>query len=179
MRKVTLTFGLLAGVIVSVLSVVVFTLCENGAINFDSGDFITYGSMVIALAMVFFGIKSYRDNYQNGVIKFTKGLQVGTLISLVASLLYVGTWEAFCRIQPEVFASFMDKYADHQVNKMRGKDASSAEIDEKIKEMANLKAMYQNPLSRIGITLFLILPVGIIITVISAAVLKRREFLPA
>ena len=61
MRKVTLSFGLLAGVIVSVLSVIVFALCENGAINFDSGDFITYGSMVIALAMVFFGIKSYRD----------------------------------------------------------------------------------------------------------------------
>src|SRR5574341_1405466 len=179
MRKVTLTFGFLAGVIVSVLAVIILTLCENGAINFDNGDFLTYGSMVIALAMVFFGIKSYRDNYQNGAIKFTKGLQVGMLISLVASLMYVATWEAFYQIQPDVFASFMDKYADHQINKMKEKGALPAVIDQKVKEMADMKAMYKNPLSRIGMTLFLILPVGIIITLISAAVLRRKEFLPA
>src|SRR5574341_2222662 len=119
MRKVTLTFGLLAGVIVSVFMVIIMGLCENGKINLDKSDFIGYGSMVVALSMIFFGIKSYRDNYQNGAIKFWKGLQVGMLITLVASLMYVATWEAFYQIQPDVFASFMDKYAAHQVNQMK------------------------------------------------------------
>ncbi len=179
MRKVTFIFGLLAGAIVSALSVIIMVLCETGAINFDHGDFITYGSMVIALAMIFFGIKSYRDNYQNGVLKFTKGLQIGMLISLVASLLYVATWEAFYQIQPEVYASFMNKYADHQVNKMKEKGASLAEIDETMKAMAGMKERLKNPVIRFGMTLMELLPVGIIITLISAAVLRRREFLPA
>jgi len=81
MRKVTLTFGLLTGVIISVFGFIIMAMCENGAINFDSSDLIGYGSMVIALSMIFFGVKSYRDNYQNGAIKFGKGLQVGMLIT--------------------------------------------------------------------------------------------------
>ncbi len=91
MRKVVITFGVLAGAIVSIFSIFIMDLCKRGAITFDNSDFIGYGSMVIALSIIFFGIKSYRDNYQNGAIKFTKGLQVGMLISLVASLMYVAT----------------------------------------------------------------------------------------
>jgi len=179
MRKVILIFGLLAGVIVSVFMVSIMALCENGTINFDNGDFISYGSMVIALSMIFFGIKSYRDNYQNGAIKFGKGLQVGMLITLVASLMYAAALETYFQINPEFLASFMDKYADHHINKMKEKGASPAEIDQTVKEMTGLKEKYKNPVIRFGITLFLILPVGIAITLFSAAVLRRKEFLPA
>ena len=178
MRKVTLIFGLLAGVIVSVFMVVIVRLCENGKINLDNSDFIGYGSMVIALSMIFFGIKSYRDNFQNGAIKFGKGLQVGMLITLVASLIYVLTGEAYYQIDPESQAVLMDKYADHHINKMRAQGASPAAIDQKVKEMADLKEMNKHALIRFGFTLVIILPVGIVITLISAAVLRRKEFLP-
>src|SRR5574342_409429 len=110
MRKVTLTFGLLAGIIVSVFMVIITGLCKNGTINFNSSDFIGYGSMVIALSMIFFGIKSYRDNYQNGAIKFGKGLRVGALITLIASLMYAASWETFYQTIPEIKDTFMDKY---------------------------------------------------------------------
>jgi len=179
MRKVTLIFGLLAGVIVSVFMVVIMTLCENGTINLDNSDLIGYGSMVIALSMIFFGVKSYRDNYQNGVIKFGKGLQVGMLITLVASLTYAVAGEMYYQIDPEGQATLMDKYADHHVNKMKEKSASPAEIDQKTKEMADLKEMNKNPVIRFGMTLAIILPVGIVIALISAAVLRKKEFLPA
>jgi len=178
MRKVTLVFGLLAGAIVSVFMVIIMKLCENGTINFDNSDLIGYGSMVIALSMIFFGIKSYRDNYQNGTTKFGSGLQVGMLITLVASLLYAATGETIYQIDPEGQAAFMDKYADHYINKLKESGASPAEIEHKVKEMANLKEMNKNPLIRFGIALAIILPVGIIITLISAAVLRRKEFLP-
>ena len=148
MRKVTLTFGLLAGVLVSVFSVVIISLCENGRINLDNSDLIGYGSMVIALSMIFFGIKSYRDNYQNGAIKFTKGLQVGLLITLIASLIYAAAGEIYYQANPEAQAALMDKYADHHVSKLKEKGASLAEIDQKVKEMADLKRMTKNPLIR-------------------------------
>jgi len=179
MRKITLIFGLLAGVILSVFFVISMALCENGTINFDNSDLIGYGSMVIALSMIFFGIKSYRDNYQNGAIKFGKGLQVGMLITLIASLIYAVAGETYYQIDPEGQAALTSKYADHQINKMKEKGASPAEIDQKIKKKAEMEEMYKNPLARFGITLFLILPVEIIITLISAAILRRKEFFPA
>ncbi len=179
MRKVTLIFGLLAGVIVSVFMVIIMGLCKSGTINFDNSDFIGYGSMVIALSMIFFGIKSYRDNYQNGAINFGKGFQVGMLITLVATLIYALAGETYYQIDPEGQAAFMDKYADHHLNKMKENGASPAAIDQKVKEMAGLKEMNKNPLLRFAITVAIILPGGIVITVISAAVLRRKEFLPA
>jgi hypothetical protein len=179
MRKIALTFGALAGVIVAVFSFIIIGLCKNGKISFDNGDFIGYGSMVIALSMIFFGIKSYRDNFQNGAIKLGKGLQVGMLITLVASLIYVLAGEAYYQIDPETNTTMMDKYADYHINKMREKGASPETIAQKSKELADMKEMYKNPLLRFGMTLALILPVGVIITLISAAVLRRKEFLPA
>ena len=179
MRKVILIFGLLAGVIVSVFLVIIMELCENGTINSDNSDLVGYGGIVIALSMIFFGIKSYRDNYQNGAIKFAKGLQVGFLITLIASLIYAAAGETYYQASPDSQLALMDKYADHYINKMKEKGASPAEIDQKVKEMADLKRMYENPLIRFGMTLAIILPVGIVITLISAAALRRKELLPA
>jgi hypothetical protein len=179
MRKVTLIFGLLAGVIISIFSFIIMGLCENGTISFDNSDVIGYGSMVIALSMIFFGIKSYRDNYQNGAIKFGKALQVGLLITLVASLLYAVAGEAFYQIDPEGQTALTSKYGDYQVAKMKESGASPAAIEQKANEMAEMMEMYKTPLLRFVMTLAIILPVGIIVTLISAAVLKRKELLPA
>jgi hypothetical protein len=175
MRKVTLAYGLLAGAIISAFMVLGMVLLEKGATTFDNSELIGYGSMVIALSMIFFGIKSYRDNYQNGAIKFVKGLQVGALITLIASLMYATTWETYYRTNKEVQTSFMAKYTDHTLNKMKAKGASPAEIDQKAKEMADMAEMYNNPVIRFGITLLEILPVGIVITLICAAGLRRKE----
>ena len=169
MRKVTLTFGLLAGVTLSIFLVIIIAMCENGTISLDNSDLIGYGSMVIALSMIFFGIKSYRDNYQGGLIKFAKGLQVGMLITLIASLIYAAAGEVYYQINPATQAALMDKYADHHINKLKERGASPAQIDQKVNQMADLWEMNKNPLIRLGIALAIILPVGIVITLISAA----------
>jgi hypothetical protein len=175
MRKVTLTYGLLAGTIISIFMLFSMVLWENGAINFDNSALIGYGSMVIALSMIFFGIKSYRDHYQNGAIKFVKGLQVGVLITLLASLMYATTWEACYQTIPEIQTSFMDKYTEQSLNKMKAKGASPVEINQKAKEMAGMTEMYKNPVIRFGFTMLEILPVGIVITLICAAALRRKD----
>jgi len=179
MRKVTLIFGLLAGVIISVLMSLGIALSENGVITFDFGELVGYASMVIALSMIFFGIKSYRDNHQKGAINFWKGIQVGLLIALIAALIYAITWETYLQSRPAGSTSFMEKYADSVINKMKREGASADKIDQAIKKMDDMKKMYQNPLIRFGITIMEILPVGIIVTLISAALLRKKELLPA
>ncbi|MCI0664404.1 MAG: DUF4199 domain-containing protein [Acidobacteria bacterium] len=179
MRKVTLIFGLLAGVIISMFMILGFVLYETDVMTTYFSELVGYATMVIALSMVFFGIKSYRDNYQNGAIRFWKGFQVGLLISLIASLMYALTWETYMQSRPASAASFMEKYKESVINKMKEKGASAEKIDQEIKSIEIWMQRYQNPLIRFGITIMEILPVGIIITLISAALLRKKELLPA
>ena len=175
MRKVVLTFGLIAGVLVSAFLVVGMTLLDKEVLPSDSGEVLGYSGMVIALSMVFFGIKSFRDNYLNGSIKFWKGVQVGLLISLVASLLYASTWEVY---SDEAYRdAYMDKYIEKTASKMKTEGASQPEVDQKIQELTEMKVLYRNPFFRFGFSLIEIFPVGILITLISAAILRRREVL--
>lgn len=178
MRKVILTFGLLAGVIVSAFLVITIAIWVKSGKIIDFA-LVGYATMVIALSMVFFGIKSYRDNYQSGEIRFWKGFQVGLLITLIASLMYTITWETYNRISPTSAAAFVDYYVKCEVDKLKQKGVSAAEIDQKAKDMDDLKRLYSNPAIRFGLTIMEILPIGVIITLISAAILRKKEFLPA
>ena len=178
MRKVTLTFGLIAGVIISAFLVIGIALWVKTGKVVDNA-LVGYATMVIALSMVFFGIKSYRDNYQKGAIRFWKGFQVGLLITLIASFMYAITWETYNQVSPASSAAFIDYYARCQIDKLKEKGVSAAEVDKEEKKMDDFKRMYGNPAIRFGMTLMEILPVGIIIALISAAVLRKKEFLPA
>ncbi|HEY7182319.1 MAG TPA: DUF4199 domain-containing protein [Blastocatellia bacterium] len=178
MRKVTLIFGLLAGAIVSAFMVIGLAIFEKTGKAVDNA-LVGYATMVIALSMVFFGIKSYRDNYQSGAIRFRKGFQVGLCITLIASLMYVITWETYLRIRPGNAAAFIDYYIECQIDKRKRRGVSAAELDLELKKGEDIKRMYRNPAIRFGMTLMEIMPVGIIITLISAAVLRKKEFLPA
>lgn len=179
MRKVILTFGLLAGAIISTFMIVGIVLWEKGATSLYFSEYIGYGTMVIALSMIFFGIKSYRDNYLQGAIGFWKGFQVGLLISLIASLMYAITWETYTQARPNLSNSLMEKYTANVINKMKEKSAPADKIDQQIKNMETMAKMYRNPMFRFGITIIEILPVGIIISLISAALLRKKEILPA
>ena len=179
MRKVTIVFGLLAGIILSVFFVIGMQLYEGGMVDFANSDLLGYASMVVALSMVFFGIKSYRDNYRNGAIGFWKGFLVGMLITLVASVIYAVSLEAYYQADPEGQNAFMDQMCEYQINSLRDSGASPAEIDAKTQQLADLKQMIQNPVLRFLFTFVIILPVGIVVTLISAGVLRKREFLPA
>lgn len=159
--------------------VVSMTLLEKGIMTFDYGDLIGYSSMIVVLSLIFFGIKSYRDNHQNGAISFGKGVQVGMLITAIATVMYASGWEVYYRNSPGVEETFMDKYTELRIAKLKHKGASQEEIDKTLKEMTEMKEMYKNPIIRFGITMTEILPVGIIIALMSAAILRRKEVLPA
>lgn len=175
MRKIVIVYGLISGAIITCFFLLSMYLWEKGFINFDNGEYFGYGSMLVALSMVFFGIKSFRDNQNGKSIGFWKGVQVGIFISLLASFVYAAGWEVYMQASPE--NKFIEKYTEHHVGKLKEKGASQEEIDKTKGEMASMQERYKNPVIRFSMVLLEILPVGIIVTLLSAAILRKKEVL--
>ena len=175
MTRIVLVFGVISGAIAAGLMWLLIVLQNSGSIDLDNGMTFGYATMVIALSLVFFGIKSYRDN-NGGHITFFKGLQVGILIALISAICYAVSWELYYRGSGQ---QFLEKYTAHYIDGMRRDGASDAEVAKAQEEMAQFMELYKNFFVRFGMTLMEILPVGIIVTLISAALLRRREMLPA
>ncbi len=170
MRKTVLTFGLIAGGILSLMMAI--TIPFHDAIGFDRGEIIGYSSMVAAFLLIFFGVKSYRDNVAGGVVGFGRAFSVGALILVVASLCYVVTWEViYFNFMPD----FGVKYQAHVLEKARTKGESQAEIDKRAADMQKYAQWYKNPLINSAITFLEPLPVGLLIALVSAGVLRRRR----
>lgn len=176
MKKIVITYGLMAGVIVGGLMLAGLPLWKSGAINFDNGELVGYTTMVIALSMIFFGIKSFRDNHAGGTITFWNGCKIGLLITLIAGIMYALAWEiSFANMGDQ----FTAKMTEHHFAEMEAGGASEAELQKAREEWAAFSELYKNPLIRFPITILEILPVGIIITLLSAGLLRKKEFLPA
>jgi len=172
MKRIIIVNGLIAGAIVSAMLLISMPLHKSGILNFDSGMLTGYASMVIALSMIFFGIKSYRDAHQGGVITFLQGLKIGLLITLIAAILYAITWEFYFAMDG---GSFMASYSEYYLNKMAAEGASETKIIEAKKEMDDFNQMYKNPAIRFAMTLAEILPVGILITLFASLVLRKKQ----
>jgi len=168
-KKIVLTFGIISGVIASVLMVATIPFMDR--IGFDYGLMIGYSTMVVAFLLVFFGIRSYRENVGGGQISFGRAFSVGILIVLVSSILYVITWEiVYFNFLPD----FVDKYSNYLIEKSRASGASAEEIAAQTKQMNDMKVVYNNPLYNAAFTLLEPLPVGLVMTLISAALLRRK-----
>jgi uncharacterized protein DUF4199 len=121
---------------------------------------------------VFFGVRSYRDNVAGGTISFGRAFMVGLLITAIASVCYVATWELVGqRIAPD----YVDKYAAYSVEKVRKSGATDAQIAAKKQEMAEFNEMYKNPVMNIAFTFLEPLPVGLLFTLVAAGVLSRKR----
>ncbi|MFL5509417.1 MAG: DUF4199 domain-containing protein [Gemmatimonadaceae bacterium] len=171
MKKTVLTFGVISGVIISLF--MLGTLPFHEQIGFDRGLVVGYTGMLVAFLLVYFGVRSYRDNVAGGTVKFGRAFVVGALIALISSAMYTATWEAiyFGGFMPD----FAEKYQAHVIESARAAGASQQELDKKAAEQKQMWEMYQNPIINIGMTLIEPLPVGLVIALISAAVLSRKR----
>ena len=170
MRKTVLTFGLIAGAVLSVMMLLTLPFLDR--IGFDKGEIIGYTTMVLAFLMVYFGVRSYRDNLAGGTIKFGRAFVVGLMITLVASACYVATWQL---IYYKVAPDFTDKYVAYAVEKAKKSGASEPQIAAQKKEMSEMMDLYKNPLINIGVTFLEPLPVGLLFTLASAFALSRKR----
>jgi hypothetical protein len=170
MRKIVLTFGLIAGAIMSAM--LLLALPFQDRIGFDKSAIVGYTSMVMAFLMTYFGVRSYRDTIGGGTVTFGKALVVGLAITAVASVCYVITWEViFYGFTPD----FADQYAAHALEKAQQSGASAAQLAAKTEEMNQFREMYRNPLVNVALTLLEPLPVGLVFTLMSAGILSRKR----
>ena len=170
MKKTVLVYGIIAGLIVAVLMALsTGYYCAKG--DFEGGMIYGYASMIISFSLIFVGIKTFRDKHNAGLISFGKAFKTGFLISLIASTIYVLAW----LINYYFFIpDFMDKYAAAMIAKAKASGESAAELAKKTADMAQMKEWYKNPLFVILMTYVEILPVGVIVALISAWILKRK-----
>ena len=171
MKRTVLIFGLISGAISSAMMFLTLPLMHRNIINFKNGEVIGYTSIFLSFLLVFFGIRSYRESH-GGTITFGRAFTVGILITLISCVFYVVSWQIiYFKLMPD----FVDKYTAASIESMRAKGATDAAIEEKKKQMAQLAALYNNPLTNAAVTLLEPFPVGLIVTLVSAGILRRRR----
>ena len=171
MKKIIITYGLISGGILAAMTAVMVPLCMSGTVDFSNGAVVGYSAMILAYIAVFLGIRNYRENHCGGAITFGKAFKVGILITLVTSAVYVIGWEiVYWNFLPD----FGEKYAAYSIEKLRRDGGTAAEIAQMQKHMANFIEWYKNPFYNVGMTFLEVFPVGLIVTLVSAAILRRK-----
>lgn len=178
MQKIIIRYGLISGVISSVLLLVVTLIGKSiiekqGGLDkfFDYGAYLGFTCIILSLTLVFIGIKSYRDQHNAGRITFGKAFQIGILVTIISCVCYALTW-LVCYYN--FFPTFMDDFSAYHLQKLKESGESAAEIAKQAAEMNHTKEMYQNPLYNFAITFMEPFPVGLLMTAVSAFVLKKK-----
>lgn len=172
MKRIILIYGLLSGAIT--IGIIITSIMIWGIEG--QSEWLGYLIMVAALSLIFFGIKTYRDRELGGVITFGTAFKLGLGISVVAGFVYVGAWETYLQASN---ADFMGQYATSYIDQLQAEGASEQELADARSMMDEYKAMYENPFTRLGITFLEIFPVALLITLISAGLLRKSSFLPS
>ena len=169
MRKTVLTFGLISGVMISVL--MDSSLLLAGKIGSGHSMILGYTIMVASFLLVYFGVRSYRDNTLDGQISFGRAFACGILITLITCVCYVATWEV---LYFNFIPHFMDSYLAAQIHKVQSSGLDPATTAAAVAQIEHSQQLYQNPFINMAYTVIEPLPVGLIITLISAAVLRKK-----
>jgi hypothetical protein len=170
MRKTVLTFGFISGAVSSVMMLLTVPFIDT--IGFDHGEILGYTLIIASLLPVYFGIRSYRDNVAGGSVTFGRAFLIGLLISVISALCYVITWEfVYFNLMPD----FGEKFSAYAIEKARASGASPQAIEETTKQMQMMRQMLDRPLLNAAMTFIEPFPIGVIVSAISAAVLRRRS----
>ncbi len=175
MLRTILTYGLIAGVVVGTPLFLMGTLMADNPPTGAVGMAMGYLTMLIALSAVFVGVKKWRDNELGGVIRFWPAFGLGLAISVVASLIYVLVWEAVLAING---GNFIAEMSARMIEERRAAGASAADLAAFRAQMASMQALYANPFARLAITFSEVFPVGLLVSLLSAALLRNPRFLP-
>jgi uncharacterized protein DUF4199 len=169
MKKIVLTFGFLSGALSSIMMLATVPLLDR--IGFDHGVVIGYTAMVVSFLFVFFGVRAYREQSAGGTLTFGRAFTVGLLITLISCVCYVVTWEI---IYFKLWPGFADKYSAYAIEKARAAGKSQQAIDETARQMQMFKQLYDRPLINAAFSFVEPLPIGLLVTLVSAAVLRRK-----
>lgn len=167
MKKITLKFGLYSAITIVVLfSINLFTPLAE--LDMGTQEILGYLAMFIALIFVFFGIKSYRDQHNNGFITFGKGFKLGFLITLIPATVF-GIFDViYILMNPGFFLDYREAYVADLEKKFSG-----AELAAQIKEMDEMMVLAANPAFNFFLMFATVLILGVIVSLISAFILRK------
>ncbi|MEO6759736.1 MAG: DUF4199 domain-containing protein, partial [Saprospiraceae bacterium] len=174
MQKTILRYGLLSGAVAALLMVVT-ALRIRANPDFENGYFYGYAGILLSMVFVFLGVRSYREQVNGGTISFGKGLQIGLLIALISGVFYALTWMVASEIW---LPDFMAKFVDHSLAKLQASGADPAEIERQTATMRQYQEMYKNPLLKFGLTFLEPFPVGLLVALLSALILRKKTRKP-
>lgn len=173
MLRTILIWGLVGGVIVAGLMQLSLILIPE---HNDASLWLGYLTMLIALSTIAVGVKQYRDQTGGGVISFWRGLVIGLGIAVVAAVIYAAAWEAYLAISGK---DFIGEYNASMIARATAEHASAAQLAEIRAQAAQFEAIYANPLMRFAMTMAEMLPVGVVVALVTAILLRNPRFLPA
>jgi Protein of unknown function (DUF4199) len=175
MQRTVLTFGMISGLIILILGYATrpIWMDADGKMDMSTGELLGYINMIIALSMIFFGIRQFRDRHLEGKITFGKAFKVGFLISLVASVIYMVGWMIYYNTS-EMAQSFPAQYMAYMKEQWLASGMTPEQISEKAAGYEKNMKLYNNPVIMAGMTLVEILPVGLLVSLISAFILKKK-----
>lgn len=169
MKRTVLTFGLISAALSVVMIGATFPLIDT--IGIEKTDVIGYTTIVLSGLLVFFGIRSYRENVGEGRMTFGRGFAVGLLITLVSSASYAAAFQvAYFKLMP----GLGEKYAACMVERVRAAGADQRRIDETVKHAETLKRLWDNPLTNAAVAFAEPFPIGLVAAALSAAILRKR-----
>ena len=169
MTRIILTYGLISGLVV--ITGIIGTIMAEAP-----SAWLGYLIMLVALSSILVGVKQHRDQALGEVISFRTALLIGLGIAAVASLAYVAVWEAYLAA---THYTFMDQYAAQMLEAKRAAGVTGQAYEKVAAEMEALRRNYANPLFRLPMTCVEIFPVGLLIALVSAGLLRNPKFLPA
>ncbi len=170
-----LKYGVIAGAIAGG-ALLAFGLTWDGKPPPSWGMAAGFASMLVALTAVFVGVKRHRDVALGGVIRFWPAFGMGLAISAVAAVCYVLAWELVVATVDSDMAAF---FAEAMVERAKASGASGTELAAAVQEARDFEVLYRNPLARMAITAVEFFPVGVLVSLVSAAVLRNPRMLPA
>ena len=175
MAKIIITFGLLAGVI-AIGSVILGLSVTSDNQSVQALEWLGYLVMLVALSLVFIGIKRYRDRVLGGVITFGTATLVGLGIAVTSGVIYVAVWEIYLALTDH---AFIVDYTQGMIAAKEAEGVTGDEMQAVMDQMAQMREQYASPIYRLPMTFLEIFPMGLLITLISAAILRNSKILPA
>jgi len=171
MKKIVFVCGLIGGLITTVWMVVLSIIYRTHG-EIDHGEIYGYGSMILAFSLIYVGVRNFRNKYNNGAISFGKAFRIGLYITLIASTIYVGTWQV---IYYGYARDFGKVYEESTLAKLKVSGVSEEAYARKKAEMDGWVKLYDMPAYNIGMTYMEILPVGLLVSLITAVILKKKR----
>lgn len=171
--KYALVYGLLSGFAIIATMIAGIVLAPQ---SFFGSEWFGYLVMLVALTFIFVGVKRHRDVERGGVIKFGPAFAMGLGIAAAAGVAYVTVWEAYLAMTGY---AFMDEYIAGIMRARQTEGVSAAAIAEEMAKLEPMRINYANPLFRIPMTFLEIFPVGLLVSLVSALLLRNPKLLPA